>query len=211
MVFGNTYCAISRLEIKDGDKCIAIPLKFNLGGSFEYYNKASVNTFLYLYEFCDEPFEVIYEGNYSMLSAYCKRTDKWIDYMRVKHVRYELIMLVRTDVYEAILEKSNCSEKYKVLHNVPGSFKTVTSVHQKWSDLMWDNMHSISYKNAKTPIEDIELEKRKAETPLWIRNIFGFAEYIDRLGMIPYPNISVDQHSVGREFWEIIDIIREKN
>ena len=43
MVFGNTYCAISHLQIKDGDECYVIPLGFSMQNKFTTGNGDEVN------------------------------------------------------------------------------------------------------------------------------------------------------------------------
>ena len=101
MVFGRTYCAISHLEIKDGDKCILLPLSFKMDYKFDSYNKANINNFAYLYAFHSDPVEVIFHGNVAKIdyATNVGRKHKAGD----DYEEYELFMLVHWGFYNEII------------------------------------------------------------------------------------------------------------
>jgi len=190
MVFGTTYCAISHLPIEDGDKCILIPLGFNMKYTFDQYNKADINCFMYLYSFIHEPQEVIYGGNPDEI--------EYLDKDYARGLKHELYMLVHFDFYNSI-QREYMKDEFNSIENLP-LFKNCRDI---WHE-------AIKIKNENQEITRLKLDEKKSKgieisndeinelftTPIpeWIIKIYKVAMFMDGIGMIPYPNHVVDQH-----------------
>lgn len=79
MVFGRTYCQLTRLPIEDGDECILIPIEPGNDGRFE---------------FIAEPVKVVYGGNVGMIHL-PGNDSRWTDVWRS-------FMLLRVDAWELL-------------------------------------------------------------------------------------------------------------
>lgn len=192
MVFGTTYCAISHLPICDGDKCILIPLGFNMKYSFNKWNTADINSFMYLYSFIHEPQKVIYNGNPSKI--------KYLNKTYEQTLEYELYMLVSYDFYNSIQkEYMKDDERLKSIDKLP-LCKPLEEIWIKAKEIQNEYQeeikHKISEKKAKgLKVSDKEINKLfNAPVPKWMKEIYKLAMFIDGMGIIPYPNHTVDQH-----------------
>lgn len=169
MVFGTTYCAISHLPIEDGDKCILLPLGFDMKYSFDQYNKADINSFLYLYTFIYQPQEVIYEGNPNMI--------KYLD-ESYANLQYELYMLVHYKFYHSI-QKEYLTEREWKMSQLP-NFKTCTDIWKQAQEIATNNRERIS-ELIKKSTDDSEKQKLSKEfmdggdCPSWMIELFKFA------------------------------------
>jgi hypothetical protein len=191
MVFGTTYCAISHLPINDGDKCILVPLIFEYKINSQMDEEEIQSSFFYLYKFADKSQEVIYKGNPSEIE-YCSKKD---------FKKYELYMLVHYDFYKSIQEKYRLYEVFK-----PMRFKTVSKIY----DIYRNQYEILAIEKAKKDLDNKlisgeEYGKRifNVEVPDWILEIYKLAMFIDRLGIILYPNYCVDQNE-GNQLYEEI-------
>ncbi len=188
MVFGTTYCAISHLPIEDGDKCILIPLGFNMKYSFNITDKADINAFMYLYSFVDEPQEVIYNGNPDDI--------EYLDKNYERSRQYELYMLVSLDFYSAIQSEYMNDFEWKI--SDLRSFKTCKDIYIQAQEVAEMTREELEI-NIKTA-EGVKKEEMMYEylsggiVPDWMVAVYKVAMFMDGLGMIPYPNHVVDQH-----------------
>jgi len=121
MVFGSTYCAVPHLEIEDGDKCILLPLRFRMNSDVDKWNKADINSFMFLYVFIHKPQEVIYEGNISKIS--------YLDKQYGNTLEHELFMLIYYEFYNSIISEYRTFglEEIRTLKN----FRTIRPIWEK--------------------------------------------------------------------------------
>lgn len=187
MVFGTTYCAISHLPIEDGDKCILIPLGFNMKYDFNQWEEADINSFMYLYSFIHESQEVIYNGNPDEV--------KYLNTEYEQTKKHQLYMLVHLEFYNSIQKEfMKDSEQLESIERLP-NFKTCSDIWRK----------AIKIKNTKFLEDRLKLDGRKmteqeivdymtTPVPEWIKAIYKIAMFMDGMGMQPYPNHVVDQH-----------------
>jgi len=198
MVFGTTYCAISHLPIEDGDKCILIPLGFDMKFSFDQWNKADINSFMYLYSFIYEPQEVIYNGNPDDI--------KYLNETYEQTLKHELYMLVHFDFYNSIQKEFVIS--FDNIEQLP-LFKTCNEIWRKAIKIKNENRNEIiiklTEKRAKGEeiSDDEKLGLMSTPIPDWIKAIYKVAMFIDGMGMIPYPNNAVDQHQRNKLYEKI--------
>lgn len=181
MVFGTTYCAISHLPINDGDRCILVPLGFNMKQTFNIYNKADINSFMYLYNFLDEMIEVTYEGNPDMI--------KYDEDRKL----YQLYMLLNKKFYYNLIEQYK-NPRFDTTQHLP-LFKTVSDVWHKANEFQLEQRMSnkVKFDNEELTRDEVVHLTMNTPTPEWIKNIYIVASFMDKLGMIPYPNNAVDQ------------------
>jgi hypothetical protein len=198
MVFGTTYCGISHLPINDGDRCILIPLGFEMKYSFDKWNKASAGSFMYLYTFIYEAQEVIYKGNPDEIEYLDKKYESCLE--------YELYMLVRKDFYNAIQSEYNKDVKWNI--SDLRLFKTCSNIWAQAQKIRDDMRPDLLSKINDVPKGE-EKEKLISEylsggaAPEWMVAIYKVALFMDGMGMIPYPNHCVDQHG-NNELYEKI-------
>ena len=188
MVFGNTYCAISRLEIKDGDRCILFPIGFRMDFKFDYYNKADINCFSYLYNFIDKPVEVIFEGNYSKityLNDSGRRIKKGDEYKE-----YELFILIHYDFYIELISSLG-DDIYKYINHLP-SCRTTFTIDKIAHQIEKESYQDKSFKYHKGLITSDELNIREL-TPEWIKNVYKVGMFMDKLNIPLCPTFCVDQ------------------
>ncbi len=192
MVFGTTYCAISHLPIEDGDKCILIPLGFNMKYNFDRYNGASINSFMYLYSFIYEPQQVIYGGNPDDI--------KYLDEKYELALKHELYMLVHLGFYNSIQEEyMKNSEQLESIDRLP-LFKTCEDIWKKATKIRAEKLNEMRIKFIEEKAKGGEISDKEISAlmtppvPEWIKSIYKVAMFMDGMGMIPYPNNAVDQH-----------------
>lgn len=190
MVFGTTYCAISHLPIEDGDKCILIPLGFNMKYDFDQHNGADINSFMYLYSFIYEPQKVIYKGNPDDIKYLNKQYE-----MTLKH---EMYMLVHLEFYNSI-QKEYMKDGFKSIENLP-LFKTCYDIWRKGKEIQQERQDKIKYKLAEKKAKGKKVTHEEMNdlfntpVPEWMKAVYKVAMFMDGMGMIPYPNHAVDQH-----------------
>ncbi len=192
MVFGTTYCGISHLPIKDGDKCMLLPLGFKMKYSFDQWNGADVNSFMYLYSFIYKAQIVVYQGNPDKI--------KYLDKSYEQTLKHQLYMLVHLEFYNGIQRDfmTNSSQLENV-QELP-LFKTCED--------LWHKAHEVGRKyrsdlEAKMLKERDKNKKQKLMSnyinipvvPDWIKEIYKIAMFMDGIGMIPHPCNTVDQHN----------------
>ncbi len=201
MVFGTTYCAISHLPIEDGDKCILMPLGFNMKYDFDQYNKADVNSFMYLYSFIHEPQQVIYNGN-----------PDDIKYLNDNYyLGHEMYMLVHLEFYNSIQKEYM---KDFPANNLP-LFKTCHSIWEKANEIEKEKLNELKVylselKGKKSSDKDI-LKFMSPTLPKWIVEVYKVAMFMDGMGMIPYPNHAVDQHQRNKLYEKLrSDCLKKK-
>lgn len=191
MVFGRTYCGVSRLPIDDGDEVMAVPLGFQIGGDFDKYNAPDSNAFEWLYYFHSEAKRVVYEGNPSMLKY--PNGLEWNE--------FSLYMIVRTDVWAAIQESyppewfSGAND----LHYGRTNFKLCELAHKQYMEAI---------KNSGGNIDDIV----KFKHSVWITELIRLENFMCRVGIAPNPMSCVDQsRESGQRYWDVIDKCRANN
>lgn len=185
MVFGTTYCAVSHLPINDGDSCILIPLGFKMDYEFNQWNTADINCFMNLYHFISAPQKIVYNGNPDMITYLDKKYE-----MSEKH---ELYMLVHEQFFNKVIEQYNIH--FNRIHSLP-LFKSVSKLWQIANDNNDEKAKyiMIDFKDQKITKEEYLHQVTNIPIPEWIVNLYKFAMFIDKLGIIPYPNHCVDQH-----------------
>lgn len=195
MVFGTTYCAISHLPIEDGDKCILIPLGFNMKYNFTQFNNADINAFMYLYTFIAEPVEVVYSGNPD----------------DIKYESHELFMLVHKEFYMAI-QREFMMEGLKTTENLP-LFKTIHDIWEKAKEFEKDHREKERMRMVNEDITKEEFLKSimKTPTPDWMKSLYKIAMFMDGMGMIPYPNHCVDQHKRNELYEKLREQCKKQN
>lgn len=192
MVFGSTYCAISHLEIKDGDKCILIPLGFRMQHEFDRYNKADINCFTYLHTFIKEPIEVKFGGNsnqvfYLNKGNYHKKGDVYEE--------HELFMLIHYGFYHQII--SNVKRwDIEHLESVP-LFNTVYPIWEQANKLIEQEGKIIQYVQKKITKKQLD---EKIPCPEWMKNIYKVAIFMADMGISPHPIFCNDQHQRGEDY-----------
>jgi hypothetical protein len=187
MVFGTTYCAISHLPIEDGDKCILIPLGFNMKYEFDQFNGADVNSFMYLYSFIYEPQEVIYNGNPDDIT--------YLDKIYESGLKHQLYMLVHHEFYHSIQrEYRKNSECFESVERLP-LFKTCETIWKKAQEIKKEKQMEWIIKSKERKLTESEMVAFMATPyPVWMRSVYKIAMFMDEMGMQPYPNNTVDQH-----------------
>ncbi len=205
MVFGTTYCAISHLPIEDGDRCILIPLGFNMKYDFDQFNGADINSFMYLYSFIHEPQKVIYNGNPDDIKYLNKNY----------HLKHEMYMLVHLEFYNSI-QKEYMKEGLGSIENLP-LFKTCESIWRKAIEIKNEKQEKIKYKFAEKKTKgqkptDKEINDfMTTPVPEWIKSVYKVAMFMDGMGMIPYPNHAVDQHQRNKLYEKLrSDCLKKK-
>lgn len=190
MVFGTTYCAISHLPIEDGDKCMLLPLGFNMKYDFDRYNEADMNSFMFLYNFVYEAQEVTYEGNPDEIKYHNKKYE---------NLAHQLYMLIHYDFYHAIQEEymkeSTCFES---IDRLP-LFKTCEDIWKNANEIAKkhrDEINSLVLKDPSKAVkkEAIKLFMEPIPVPQWIKEIYKIAMFMDGIGLTPSPTHVVDQH-----------------
>lgn len=191
MVFGSTYCAISHLEIKDGDRCILIPLGFRMNFEFDRYNKADINCFAYLYTFIKPAVPVIFGGNVAQIkyAEDAKRNKKGQTYEE-----HELFMLLHEGFYNQILEKTG-SNMISYLEDIP-LFNTVWPIWTEGKEILQREISSKGHKYREKKITEEEYTAR-VPTPEWILNLYKVARFMGAMGIPPHPNWCHDQQQTG--------------
>lgn len=192
MVFGTTYCAISHLPIEDGDKCILMPLGFNMKYEFNQWEGASINSFMYLYNFIYEHQEVIYNGNPDDITYLNKNYESTL--------KHELYMLVHFDFFHAIQKEYMIEEEcFESISRLP-LFKTCEDIWKKAIEFKGEKEEELKFKFSEKKAKNKKIEESEINAflnipvPEWIKSIYKIAMFMDGLGMIPYPNHVVDQH-----------------
>lgn len=200
MVFGSTYCTISHLEIKDGDKCILIPLGFRMQHEFDEHNKADINCFTYLHVFlAKESVEVKYCGNISEVK-YIKSNGR--QKKGNLYEEHELFMLVNYDFYQKIInEFFNEPGVYATISMLP-LFNTSALLYEKAQEISNDERSKLMMqKNATTSEKETESFLSKyinIPTPEWLINIYKVAQFMGKMGIAPHPAFCSDQHQTGK-------------
>ena len=200
MVFGNTYCAISHLEIKDGDTCILIPLGFRMQHEFDFYNKADINCFAYLHTFVGPAIEVKFKGNVSMLkyvnsSEYHK---KGSDYEE-----HEMFMLIHHKFYKNLLIEFN-PEYLQTMERLPLHNSTYP-IWEKSIDIKHLEDAKLQGKLKKGEITAAEYATMSWEipTPEWLKNLYQVATFMSQMGIPAHPNFCNDQQQTGIRYEKI--------
>lgn len=195
MIFGSTYCAISHLEIKDGDKCILLPLAFRMDYKFDRYNKADINSFAYLYAFHSDPVEVVFYGNVAKID-YATDVDR---HHRAgdDYEEHELFMLVHWGFYNEII---NNVSRFDLDHleDVP-LMNTTYPIWEKAKEMSRDIRYENSIKLVKKLITVDDVVK-KTPTPEPMKNIFKVAIFMGSMGIPPHPNWAHDQRETGKDY-----------
>ena len=194
MVFGNTYCAISHLEIKDGDACMLIPLGFRMNFEFDKYNKADINCFTYLHTFISEPIAVIFGGNISEVTylngdVYHNAGDEYEE--------NELFMLVHLGFYNEIL-KDEGMWKIHHLDEIP-LFNTVYPIYEKAKEILQLERLGKSFELGRGKITSEQYSK-KISTPKWMIDIYKVALFMGNMGIAPHPIFCHDQNQRGKDY-----------
>lgn len=192
MVFGSTYCHISHLEIKDGDRCILIPLGFKMNFEFDRHNKADINCFAYLYTFIKPALPVIFEGNVTCIK-YAK--DSGRHKALSNYEEYELFMLIHEGFYNQILE-THTNGMISTLENIP-LYNTVWPIWEEGKEIQRRIQSIKGVKLAKKEISEEEYLE-KTHTPEWMVNIYKVADFMGKMGIPPHPNWCHDQQETGK-------------
>lgn len=190
--FGNTYCAISHLEIKDGDKCILIPLGFRMNYEFSNGEKADINCFTYLHSFIGESVEVKFGGNastvfYANKGEYHKKGDEYDE--------HELFMLIHEGFYSQIIQNV---ERWDIEHleSVP-LFNTVYPIWEKAKELKDGEYKMVQLIQKKITQKEFDA---KTPCPEWMKNIYKVAIFMGDMGIAPHPVFCNDQRNRGEDY-----------
>lgn len=193
MVFGSTYCAISHLPIEDGEKCMLIPLGFNMQYDFDQWNRADINCFMYLYEFIHAPQEVVFNGNPDDI--------EYLDEKYESTLKHEMYMLVAIDFYKEIQENFDTGEILETTQRLP-LYKTVQQIWRKAKKIEKEEREIIlnECRLKMWSTEEASEKIMKTITPIWIKEIYKLSMFMDRMGIMPCPSNSVDQHQLGKKY-----------
>jgi hypothetical protein len=196
MVFGNTYCAISHLEIKDGDECYLIPLGFNLHNNFRPGNGNLINSFAYLHHFIDKPCLVKFNGNHPVYVEDSKYHNKDSEYKE-----YEMFMLIHKQFYESILNEINSEQFESIKYLSP--FNTVRNIYDELykEKIIHDGILFTNYKLGV--ITEEEYYCKRKDTPEWCVDIYKIATFMGKMGIPPHPNWAIDQVNYGEIYEKI--------
>jgi hypothetical protein len=201
MVFGSCYCAVSRLEIKDGDKCILIPLGFHLGGDFAKYEKPDVNTFFWLYTFVPvAPQVVIFGGNCAEIEYLDKR------YKQVQE--HEMYMLIHFGFWKSLQANHMAHVKEWSMSGL-SSFDTFRYVWMKAMELSDEvrNKEIIEFVKAKAAGGEPEFSANYMNggpAPAWMVELHKLGTFMGQMGIMATPNICSDQHEMGKDFEKLV-------
>ncbi len=200
MVFGNTYCAISHLHIKDGEKCILIPLGFSMQHEFDYYNTASINCFAYLHTIVGPAIEVIFGGNVSVIK-YCN--DSKLHKKGSEYNEHEMFMLVHHGFYKKLLTEFNPA--YLNNHDRLPLDNSTRIIWQKANEINKQEQATLRGKLNKKEISNDEYVKLSFNipTPEWLKNLFQVAIFMGNMGIPVHPVWCNDQHQRGDMYEKI--------
>ena len=217
MVFGSSYCAVSRLEIEDGDKCILIPLAFHLGGDFNKWDKADIGQFMWLYPFCAvEPQTVRYGGNYSQIEYFNQRYKQTSE--------HEMYMLIHYGFYQA-LQKNVLDHVTDWKLNDIQCFDTMRPVWEKAQEMKHDLHLTISHRLGQLkgylPVSKRAAKRHKDEkekllldyatggpAPAWMVELNKLATFMGSMGIMATPNICHDQHEAGKKYNKLVRLAK---
>ena len=194
MVFGSTFCPISHLEIKDGDRCVLIPLGFRMCHEFDKWNKPDVNFFVYLHTFIKPAVYVIYGGNVSMIT-YAEDTGR--NKQGSKYDEYCLYMLIHEGFFHEILNEVS-DFNLKTLNNIP-LFNTTWPIWEEGKDLKEEEEHTKYYRYKDNKISKEEYEA-PVPTPEWMIVLFKVATFMGKMGIPPHPIFCNDQRETSKTY-----------
>ena len=177
----------------DGKKCMLIPLGFNMQYDFDRWNRADINCFMYLYEFVHAPQEVVFNGNPDDIEYLDKKYESTLE--------HEMFMLVAMDFYKEIQENFETGEILETTQRLP-LFKTVQQIWRKAKDFEKKERESLlnEYRLGKIRQDEALERVSKTDTPIWIKEIYKLAMFMDKMGMMPCPSNSVDQQQLGKKY-----------
>jgi len=204
--FGTTYCAVSRLPIQDGDKCILIPLGFRMdygfGENSESWTSEPDGLFMYLHHIRGAASVVTYGGNPGVIEY---------DEPPVRNAPQSR-MLIHKGFWDEIQEKY---KQYDAERCEDISwFRTTHGVYEQTRKIIRDRRLELSLdalvrkKEPLTPEQYRKFDKDCYSTPVpdWVVQIYRLAYFMDKIGAVPYPNQSVDQNMT----YEVFEKIRAK-
>ena len=201
--FGSTFCAISHLEIKDGDNCMLFPLGFKL----EYNHKTGddiLNYLSYNHYFESESIEVMFNGNSCEFITKQQFREIGDEYGETGYGESEMYMLVHLEFYKGIL-KNVSTERFENLNILP-LFNTINKIWEEAMELK-EKTHfgyMIEHtKGLKTFDEITQLEHYSPNTPQWIIDLYKVAWFMGQMGIPPHPNFAIDQKDFGQLYEEI--------
>lgn len=195
MVFGRTYCPISRLPIEDGDECMLIALDFSIKASTTF----DVNNFTNLYSFAAIPPQVVvYGGNPSEVSFVEKTTIASVA------SSYDLNMLVHKKFYELAVTKNEFRGWYDTLDNItshataPIQGEFIQKIYELKKDNQVTDLIMAIKPDHKCP------SKKEAEE--WMTDLATFAFLVSNIGGMSPVSVIVDQTDRQHTFFEEIRI-----
>jgi len=170
-----------------------IPLGFNMQYDFDRWNRADINCFMYLYEFVHAPQEVVFNGNPDDIEYLDKKYESTLE--------HEMFMLVAMDFYKEIQENFETGEILETTQRLP-LFKTVQQIWRKAKDFEKKERESLlnEYRLGKIRQDEALERVSKTDTPIWIKEIYKLAMFMDKMGMMPCPSNSVDQQQLGKKY-----------
>lgn len=202
MVFGRTYCQLTRLPIEDGDECILIPLGVRIEGDFNKHNRGGAHTFNFIHEFIAEPQRVVYGGNVGMMLHPGPEKRAWDE--------WGAFMLLRVDAWEMLARDAKPIEHVLFLP-APGMWR----VKEMITKIDGDARHKAVVRclNGEITRDKIADEVAKPlEVPMWMSQLNRLAWVMWRLGIQPQDHTGNDQSGEGGEtLWRIIDEIRGRS
>lgn len=204
--FGVTYCALSRLPIADGDRCMLIPLGFRMdygfGENSESWTSEPDGLFMYLHHIRGAASVVTYGGNPGVIEY-----DEPPEYNAPQSR-----MLIHKGFWDKIQEKYKHRDADRC-EDIRW-FRTIHGVYEKIQQIIRDRRLEITHKilmETETSLsreQKIQLDRDCYNTPVpaWVTEIYRLAYFMDNMGAVPYPNQSVDQNMT----YELFEEIRQK-
>jgi len=167
MVFGTTFCSLSRLPINDGDVCVILKLK----GTRNRYKDNAVKT---SYEICELPKEITYIGN--------PQYDENIYPAMFIHKRY----------YEEVMSNF-CVSSYKymtgrLLDNF--AHRLLENLNKKYKKWEKTTLNKIKGKDDVTEL--VKGMKLSIEEEMLIKILI----LMSYLNAVPYPNYTCSNNSI---------------
>lgn len=209
MVFGSNYCAVSRLEIKDGDKCILVPLGFKLKSDFDRNCKADINMFFWLYYFVPvEPQEVIYNGNVADLT--------YLDPDYETLHEHEMFMLIHLGFWKSLhanfrptpVISGDTAWRIRDLQ-LFDTFWEVWEKAQEYEDSFRDTWFGKLHKKEISRDEYVAATMKGAEAPEWMVRLHRLGSFMGMMGIMATPNICNDQHEMGTEYDKLVSLAKK--
>lgn len=203
MVFGSCHCAISNLEIKDGDMCMLLPLDFCIEASFKQ-NDTIENAFYVPFRFSGKPEKVRFKGNFADIEYIGEEvagTPEWKKAQRhFEHYTSSFFMLVHIGFYHTLIENyaQEGFEKLSECRMVGISEKLYKETE---SQIDFQNVvYELKIKNATTQEEKHHYSNlyMNKKPPEWLIALAKVNRFMSGMGKRPAPNDAHDQHEHGK-------------